>query len=81
MPVGSIWVPRVSREKVLSGKAPARAAWRGRDLYYLGMSQLQMSQDSESRNTLQEALSAGLEEPMSTEARATVAELKKRAGL
>jgi tetratricopeptide (TPR) repeat protein len=54
---------------------------RGKDLYYLGMSQLRMSQDSESRKTLEKALAAGLQEPMSRDAKAVLTELQKRQGL
>ena len=55
-----------------------REPLRGQDLYYLGMSQLRTSQDSEGRHTLEEALSAGLKEPLSGEAQATITELRKR---
>jgi len=54
---------------------------RGTDLYYLGMSQLRASQDSESRKTLEQALTAGLQEPLLGEAKAAVSELRRREGL
>jgi tetratricopeptide (TPR) repeat protein len=54
---------------------------RGTDLYYLGMSQLQASQDSESRKTLEQALSAGLQEPLLRQAKAAISELRRREGL
>jgi tetratricopeptide (TPR) repeat protein len=53
---------------------------RGPDLYYLGMSQLRASQDSESRKTLEQALTAGLQEPLLGEAKAAVSELRRRQG-
>jgi uncharacterized protein HemY len=52
----------------------------GKDLYYLGMSQLKTSQDLESRKTLEQALAAGLQEPLSEQARQAVSELRKREG-
>jgi uncharacterized protein HemY len=54
---------------------------RGIDLYYLGMSQLRASQESESKKTLEQALAAGLPEPSLGEAKAAVSELRKREGL
>lgn len=54
---------------------------RGKDLYYLGMSQLRLSKDSESKQTLKQALAVGLEEPLSREAKTVLAELDKRVGL
>ncbi|PYX04896.1 MAG: hypothetical protein DMG88_23235 [Acidobacteria bacterium] len=53
----------------------------GKDLYYLGMSQLRMGQDTESRKTLEKALSAGLQEPMLHDARAVIADLQRRSQL
>ena len=53
----------------------------GRDLYYLGISQLRTSQNAESRKTLEQALAAGLQEPFSQEAKAAIDELRKREGL
>jgi Tfp pilus assembly protein PilF len=58
-----------------------RKPLRGKDLYYLGMSQLRASQDAESRKTLEQALTAGLQEPLSQEARAAITELRRREGL
>ena len=52
-----------------------------RYLYYLGMAQLRLSQDSEGRKSLEKAISGGLQEPMLREARGVVADLQKRAGL
>ena len=54
---------------------------QARDLYYLGMAQLRVGQESASAKTLEKALSVGLEEPMLREAQAAVTELHKRAGL
>jgi tetratricopeptide (TPR) repeat protein len=54
---------------------------RSIDLYYLGMAQLRIGQDSEAAKTLEKALSTGLQGPMLQDARATVTELHKRAGL
>lgn len=58
-----------------------RKPLRGIDLYYLGMSQLRASQDSESKKTLEQALTAGLQEPLLGEAKAAVTELRRREGL
>jgi len=58
-----------------------RKPLRARSLYYLGMSQLRTSQDSESRKTLEQALSVGLQEPLSREAEAAINELRRREGL
>ena len=55
-----------------------RKPLRARALYYLGMSQLRTSQDSESRKTLEHALSVGLQEPLSREAEAAINELRRR---
>ena len=51
---------------------------RARELFYLGMAQLRMSQDRESRKTLETAIRAGLPEPMMNEAKTELAELLKR---
>jgi len=51
---------------------------RARELYYLGMAQLRMSRDHESRKTLETAIRAGLPEPMMDEAKAVLADLQKR---
>jgi tetratricopeptide (TPR) repeat protein len=58
-----------------------RKPLRGADLYYLGMSQFRASQDSESRKTLEQALTTGLQEPLLGEAKATITELRRREGL
>ncbi|HEY5814692.1 MAG TPA: hypothetical protein VIT23_18815, partial [Terrimicrobiaceae bacterium] len=46
------------------------------DLYYLGMSQLKGKDKIQSRETLSQALSAGLQNPLATEARRVLAELE-----
>ena len=46
------------------------------DLYYLGMSQLKGKDKIQSRETLSQALSAGLQNPLATEARRALAELE-----
>jgi tetratricopeptide (TPR) repeat protein len=43
-----------------------------KELYYLGMSQLQLKQTAEARKTLQSALAAGLSEPMARSAQETL---------
>jgi tetratricopeptide (TPR) repeat protein len=58
-----------------------RKPLRGIDLYYLGMSQLRASQDSESKKTLEQALTAGLQEPLLGEAKAAITELRRREDL
>jgi uncharacterized protein HemY len=46
-------------------------------LFYLGMSQLQASQKAEARGVLNQALVAGLEEPLATEAKRALADIQK----
>jgi len=46
-------------------------------LFYLGMSQLQASQKAEARGVLNQALVAGLEEPLATEAKRALADLQR----
>jgi tetratricopeptide (TPR) repeat protein len=58
-----------------------RKPLRVNDLYYLGMSQLRTGQNAESRKTLEQALAAGLREPLSREAQAALNELRKGQGL
>jgi uncharacterized protein HemY len=45
-------------------------------LFYLGMSQLQASQKAEARGVLNQALVAGLQEPLAAEAKRALAELQ-----
>jgi tetratricopeptide (TPR) repeat protein len=47
-------------------------------LYVLGMSQLQTKQVPQGRETLDRALTSGLQEPLATEAKRVVAELQKK---
>jgi Flp pilus assembly protein TadD len=49
----------------------------GNSLFYLGMSQLQSRQKAEARGVLNQALSAGLEEPLATEAKHALASLPR----
>jgi tetratricopeptide (TPR) repeat protein len=51
---------------------------RPRELYYLGIAQLRLSKDQESRKALETAIRAGLPEPMMEEAKAVVADLRRR---
>src|SRR5207244_3352358 len=44
------------------------------DLYYLGMAQLQSRQDAKGRETLQQALAAGLQDPLAQEAKNRLAQ-------
>jgi tetratricopeptide (TPR) repeat protein len=53
-----------------AGKQPLPA----KDLYYLGMAQLQTKQDSKGRETLERALAAGLSDPLAQEAKRRLAE-------
>ena len=46
-------------------------------LFYLGMSQLQASQKAEARGVLNQALVAGLDEPLATEAKRALADLQR----
>lgn len=48
------------------------------DLYYWGMAQIKSRQEAEGRKTLEQALSAGLSEPLAGEARKRLAEEQKR---
>lgn len=52
----------------------ARQPLPAKDLYYLGMAQLQSRQEPEGRKTLERALSAGLEDPLAQEAKKRLAE-------
>jgi tetratricopeptide (TPR) repeat protein len=45
-----------------------------KDLYYLGMAQLQTKQDAKGRETLERALAAGLSDPLAQEAKQRLAE-------
>ena len=45
-----------------------------KDLYYLGMAQLQTKQDAKGRETLKRALTAGLQDPLAQQARQRLAE-------
>lgn len=47
-----------------------------KDLYYLGMAQLQTKQDAKGRETLERALAAGLQDPLAQEARQRLGELQ-----
>jgi tetratricopeptide (TPR) repeat protein len=49
----------------------------GNSLFYLGMSQLQSRQKAEARGVLNQALSAGLQEPLATEAKHALAGLQR----
>ena len=49
-----------------------------KDLYYLGMAQLQTKQDPKGREALERALAAGLQDPLAQEARQRLAELQSR---
>ncbi len=46
-------------------------------LFYLGMSQLQARQKTEARGALNQALAAGLQEPLATEAKRALADLQR----
>jgi tetratricopeptide (TPR) repeat protein len=52
-----------------------------RSLFYLGMSQLHMSQDTESGKTLQKAIAAGLPTGMANDANKALSELRSRSGV
>jgi tetratricopeptide (TPR) repeat protein len=47
-----------------------------KDLYYLGMAQLQTKQDAQGRETLERALAAGLQDPLAQEARQRLGDLQ-----
>jgi tetratricopeptide (TPR) repeat protein len=49
-----------------------------KDLYYLGMAQLQTKQEAKGRETLERALAAGPQDPLAQEARQRLAELQPR---
>jgi uncharacterized protein HemY len=46
-------------------------------LFYLGMSQLQARQKAEAQGALNQALTAGLQDPLATEAKRALADLQK----
>jgi len=46
-------------------------------LFYLGMSQLQTRQKTEARGALNQALVAGLQEPLATQAKHALADLQR----
>ena len=48
------------------------------DLYYLGMAQIQAKQEAEGRKNLEQALSAGLPDPLAQEAKKRLAEQKDK---
>ena len=49
-----------------------------KDLYYLGMAQLQTKQDAKGRESLERALAAGLPDPLAQEARQRLTELQPK---
>jgi tetratricopeptide (TPR) repeat protein len=49
-----------------------------KDLYYLGMAQLQTKQDAKGRETLERALATGLQDPLAQEAKKRLAEPKPK---
>jgi hypothetical protein len=49
-----------------------------KSLYYLGMSHLRANEKQQSREALQEALAAGLPEPLASDAKNALAELEKQ---
>jgi tetratricopeptide (TPR) repeat protein len=49
-----------------------------KDLYYLGMAQLQTKQDAKGRESLERALAAGLKDPLAQEAKQRLAELQPK---
>lgn len=58
-------------------QSAAKQALPAKDLYYLGMAQLQTRQEAKGRETLQRALSAGLQSPMAEEAKKRLAQHPK----
>ena len=55
-------------------QSAAKQPLPAKDLYYLGMAQLQTKQDVKGRETLERALAAGLQDPLAQEARQRLAE-------
>lgn len=55
-------------------ESAAKQPLPAKDLYYLGLAQLQSKQDSTGRETLERALAAGLQEPMAHEAKQRLAQ-------
>jgi tetratricopeptide (TPR) repeat protein len=53
----------------------------GPALFYFGMAQFRMSQDGESRKTLEKAVSVGLQEPLLGQAQTVIVELQNRSGM
>jgi tetratricopeptide (TPR) repeat protein len=52
-----------------------KTPWDAKSLYYLGMSRLQTKDISQARKILAQALDAGLQEPLSSQAKQTLAQL------
>ena len=59
-------------------QSAANQALPPKDLYYLGMAQLQTKQDAKGRETLERALAAGLQDPLAQEARQRLAGLQAK---
>src|ERR1043166_1203484 len=55
-------------------QAATKQSLGAKDLYYLGMAQLQIKQDAKGRETLQRAISAGLPDPLAQEVKKRLAE-------
>ena len=58
-------------------KAPGNGRLTPNSLFYLGMSQLQARQNAEARGALNQALAAGLQEPLAAEAKRALADLQR----
>jgi len=59
-------------------ESAAKQPLPARDLYYLGMAQLQSKQESRGRESLERALAAGLQDPLAQEAKQRLAEEKPK---
>jgi TolA-binding protein len=62
----------------LFGESARKTPLDAKSLFYLGMSHLQLKQKDESRKALEEALAAGLPEPLAKEAKQSITELERK---
>ena len=55
-------------------QAARKQSLGAKDLYYLGIAQLQIKEEAKGRETLKQAISAGLQDPLAQEAKKRLAE-------
>ena len=74
---------RVLAENIANADTPSfqpkdLAPLDAKNLYYLGMSQLKANEKSQGREILDQALAAGLQEPLAADARRAISEFDNR---